>query len=107
MQVSSWAGVVSDIDGACARKMVEGLIAGSTPEQLSALGRGKLKSTGEVLEAVATTSPQASARAARPATATRKVKKLKRQRPRSLIHEPDSGSADLPAYSWGDQWRRR
>src|ERR1700740_1696928 len=31
--------------------MVEGLIAGSTPEQLSALGRGKLKSTGEVLEA--------------------------------------------------------
>jgi len=44
-------GVVSDIDGVCARKMVEGLIAGSTPEQLSALGRGKLKSTGEVLEA--------------------------------------------------------
>lgn len=31
--------------------MVEGLIAGSTPEQLSALGRGKLKSTGEELEA--------------------------------------------------------
>ena len=44
-------GVVSDIDGVCARKMVEGLIAGSTPEQLSALGRGKLKSTGEELEA--------------------------------------------------------
>jgi hypothetical protein len=30
----------------------------------------------------------------------RKVKKLKRQRPWSLIHGPDSGSADLPAYSW-------
>ena len=31
--------------------MVEGLIAGGTPEQLSTLGRGKLKSTGEELEA--------------------------------------------------------
>jgi len=44
-------GVVADIDGVCARKMVEGLIAGGTPEGLSALGRGKLKSTSEVLEA--------------------------------------------------------
>ena len=37
----------------------------------------------------------------------RKVKKLKRQRTRSLIHGRDSGSADRPAHSWGDQWRRR
>jgi hypothetical protein len=37
---------------------------------------------------------------------TRKVKKLKRQRTRSLIHGPDNGSADHPAHSWGDQWRR-
>src|SRR5450631_1995911 len=37
---------------------------------------------------------------------SRKVKKLKRQRTRSLIHGPDSGSADRPAHSWGDQWRR-
>lgn len=44
-------GVVADIDGACASKMVEGLIAGSAPEQLSALGRGKLKAEAEVLEA--------------------------------------------------------
>jgi hypothetical protein len=75
-------GVVSDIDGVCARKMVEGLIAGSTPEQLSALGRGKLKSTGEVLEAVATTSPQASARAARPATPSCAIFCAKPQTPR-------------------------
>ena len=44
-------GVVSDIDGVCARKMVEGLIAGKTPAELSALGRGKLKSSDEVLQA--------------------------------------------------------
>lgn len=44
-------GVVADIDGVCARKMVEGLIEGRTPEQLSALGRGRLKSGREVLEA--------------------------------------------------------
>lgn len=44
-------GVVADIDGVCARKMVEGLIAGRTPEQLSALGHGRLKSGREVLEA--------------------------------------------------------
>lgn len=43
--------VVSDIDGVCARKMVEGLIAGRTAAELSALGRGKLKSSEEVLEA--------------------------------------------------------
>ena len=44
-------GVVADIDGVYARKMVEGLIEGRTPEQLSALGRGRLKSGREVLEA--------------------------------------------------------
>ena len=44
-------GVVADIDGICARKMVEGLIAGGTPEQLAAHGRGKLKSPRERLEA--------------------------------------------------------
>jgi transposase len=44
-------GVVADIDGVCARKMVEGLIAGGMPKQLSALGRGRLKSGCEVLEA--------------------------------------------------------
>jgi transposase len=43
--------VVSDIDGVCARKMVEGLIAGRTAAELSALGRGKLKSSEEVLAA--------------------------------------------------------
>src|ERR1700731_2736871 len=36
-------GIVADINGVCARKMVEGLIAGGTPEQLCALGKGKLK----------------------------------------------------------------
>jgi transposase len=44
-------GVVADIDGVYARKMVEGLIEGRAPEQLSALGRGRLKSGREVLEA--------------------------------------------------------
>jgi transposase len=44
-------GVVADIDGVYARKMVEGLIEGRAPEQLSALGRGRLKSGHEVLEA--------------------------------------------------------
>jgi transposase len=43
--------VVSDIDGVCARKMVEGLIAGRTAAELSTLGRGKLKSSEEVLAA--------------------------------------------------------
>src|SRR6201997_1830792 len=44
-------GVVADIDGICARKMVEGLIAGGTPEELAGHGRGKLKSPRELLEA--------------------------------------------------------
>ena len=44
-------GVVSDINGVCARKMVEGLLAGGTPAELAALGRGKLKRPSEVLEA--------------------------------------------------------
>ena len=44
-------GVVADIDGVYARKMVEGLIEGRAPEQLSALGRGRLKSGREVLQA--------------------------------------------------------
>jgi transposase len=43
--------VVSDIDGVCARQMVEGLIAGQTAAELSVLGRGKLKSSEEVLTA--------------------------------------------------------
>ena len=34
---------------------------------------------------------------------SRKVKKLKRQRTRSLIHGPDNGSADRPAHYWGDR----
>jgi hypothetical protein len=37
----------------------------------------------------------------------RKVKKLKRQRTRSLIHGPDSGSADRPVHSWARGRRRR
>jgi transposase len=44
-------GVVADIDGVYARRMVEGLIEGRAPEQLSALGCGRLKSGREVLEA--------------------------------------------------------
>src|SRR5215471_6735497 len=44
-------GVVADIDGICARKMVEGLIAGGTPAELSGHGRGRLKSPRELLEA--------------------------------------------------------
>jgi hypothetical protein len=51
MQVSSWAALSPTLTASSARKMVEGLIAGSMPEQLSALGQGKLKSTGEELEA--------------------------------------------------------
>jgi transposase len=43
--------VVSDIGGVCARQMVEGLIAGRGAAELSALGRGKLKSSEEVLQA--------------------------------------------------------
>ena len=44
-------GVVADIDGVYARKMVEGLIAGGTPEQLCDLGKGKLKASPELLQA--------------------------------------------------------
>jgi transposase len=44
-------GIVADINGVCARKMVEGLIAGGTPEQLCALGKGKLKASAELLQA--------------------------------------------------------
>jgi hypothetical protein len=35
--LASSCGVVADIDGVCARKMIEGLIAGGTAEQLSVL----------------------------------------------------------------------
>jgi transposase len=41
-------GGVADIDGICARKMAEGLIAGGTPEELAGHGRGKLKSPREL-----------------------------------------------------------
>ena len=41
--------VVSDIDGVCARKIVEGLIEGGQPEELAALGKGRLKSTRDRL----------------------------------------------------------
>ena len=44
-------GVVSDINGVCATKMVAGLIAGAAPEELAVLGRGKLKAATEVLAA--------------------------------------------------------
>jgi len=43
-------GVVSDINGVCARKMVEGLIAGGTPQQLCVLGKGKLKASPDLLQ---------------------------------------------------------
>jgi transposase len=44
-------GVVADIDGVCASKMLEGLIAGGKPDELAALGRGKVRATADVLEA--------------------------------------------------------
>jgi transposase len=44
-------GVVADIDGVCASKMVEGLIAGGKPDELAALGRGKVRATTDILEA--------------------------------------------------------
>ncbi len=44
-------GVVADIDGVCASKMVEGLIAGGKPGELAALGRGKVRATTDILEA--------------------------------------------------------
>ena len=43
-------GVVADIDGVCASKMVEGLIAGGKPDELAALGRGKVRATTDILE---------------------------------------------------------
>jgi hypothetical protein len=44
-------GVVADIDGVCASKMVEGLIAGGKPDELAVLGRGKVRATTDILEA--------------------------------------------------------
>jgi transposase len=44
-------GVVSDINGVSAAKMVAGLVEGTAPEQLATLGRGRLKASPEVLEA--------------------------------------------------------
>ena len=44
-------GVVADIDGVCASKMVEGLIAGGKPDELAALGRGKVRAATDILEA--------------------------------------------------------
>ena len=44
-------GVVADIDGVCASKMVKGLIAGGKPDELAALGRGKVRATTDILEA--------------------------------------------------------
>src|SRR6516164_4730637 len=62
-----------------------------------------LPTTQPILEAADEDSPKYRADRA---CLARKVKKLKRQRTRSLIHGRDSGSADRPAHSWGDQWRR-
>ena len=44
-------GVVADIDGVCASKMVEGLIASGKPGELAALGRGKVRAITDILEA--------------------------------------------------------
>lgn len=44
-------GVVSDINGVAARQMIDGLIAGRSPDELADIGTGRLKSTREVLEA--------------------------------------------------------
>ena len=44
-------GVVADIDGVSARRMVEGLIGGKSPGELATLGRGPLKDKREALEA--------------------------------------------------------
>jgi transposase len=44
-------GVVADIDGVSARKMVEGLIEGKAPSALATLGLGPLKDKHEALEA--------------------------------------------------------
>ena len=42
-------GVVADINGVSASKMVKGLIAGGNPVELAALGRGKVGATTDVL----------------------------------------------------------
>lgn len=44
-------GVVSDINGVSARRMIEGLIAGQSPEALATLGLGRLKDKREALAA--------------------------------------------------------
>lgn len=44
-------GVVSDINGVSAKRMIEGLIDGQSPEQLASLGLGSLKGKREVLAA--------------------------------------------------------
>ena len=44
-------GVVADINGVSARRMVEGLIAGKSPGELATLGLGPLKDKREALEA--------------------------------------------------------
>ncbi|WP_367025435.1 IS110 family transposase [Methylococcus sp. ANG] len=44
-------GVVSDINGVSAQRMIEGLIAGQSPEELATLGLGSLKGKREILEA--------------------------------------------------------
>lgn len=44
-------GVVADINGVSARQMIDGLLAGQSPQALAALGRGRLKHTREELEA--------------------------------------------------------
>ncbi len=44
-------GVVSDINGVSAKRMIEGLIAGHSPDQLAVLGIGRLKGKREALAA--------------------------------------------------------
>ncbi len=44
-------GVVSDINGVSAKRMIEGLIAGQSPDEIAALGSRRLKSPREVLQA--------------------------------------------------------
>jgi transposase len=44
-------GVVADINGVSAKRMIEGLIAGQAPDELATLGLGPLKDKREVLEA--------------------------------------------------------
>lgn len=44
-------GVVSDINGVSAKRMIEGLLAGQSPDKLALLGLGHLKGKREALEA--------------------------------------------------------